>query len=78
MKRNLVEQKRVVLWMMDEGQLTAKQEVMNLDLDIKPENIEVYKISHQVGEWQLLGGQAPNPQNPEILDFQLGVLGKWL
>lgn len=51
MKRNLVQQKRVVLWMMDEGQLTAKQEVMNLNLGIKPENIKVYKISHQVGEW---------------------------
>ena len=51
MIRNLLEQKRVVLWMMDEGQLTAKQEMINLDLGIKPENIEVFKISHQVGEW---------------------------
>lgn len=50
--------------MMDECQINARQQILNLDLQIKPQNIQTYKISNQVGEWQLLGGQVPNPKSP--------------
>ena len=35
-------------------------------------------MSHEVGEWELLGGTVPKPGNPSETSFELGVLGKWL
>jgi hypothetical protein len=78
MERNLETQKRAVLWMMDEHQTTAKQEVERLDLGIDSKKIDCYKISYQVGEWELLGGEVPDPINPSNIHFQLGVLTGWL
>jgi repressor of nif and glnA expression len=78
MQRNLETQKRAVLWMMDEHQMTAKQEIEILDLGIDPKKIECYKMSYQVGEWELLGGDVPDPINPSNIHFQLGVLTGWL
>jgi hypothetical protein len=35
-------------------------------------------MSHQVGEWELSGGEVPDPNNPSNIHFQLGVLTGWL
>jgi hypothetical protein len=71
-------QRRVILWMMDEHQMTAKEEIEKLDLGIDPRKIQCYKMSYQVGEWELLGGDVPDPTNPSNIHFQLGVLTGWL
>jgi hypothetical protein len=47
-------------------------------LGIDPEKIECYKMSYQVGEWELLGGDVPDPANLSNIHFQLGVLTGWL
>jgi hypothetical protein len=77
-QRNLETQKRAVLWMMDEHHTSAKEEIERLDLGIDPKKIECYKMSYQVGEWELLGGDVPDPTNPSNIHFQLGVLTEWL
>jgi hypothetical protein len=47
-------------------------------LGIDPKKIECYKMSYQVGEWELLGGNVPDPNDPSNIHFQLGVLTGWL
>jgi hypothetical protein len=63
---------------MDEHQISAKEEIEKLDLGIDPKKIECYKMSYQVGEWELLGGEVPDPTNSSNIHFQLGVLTGWL